>query len=127
MPAISNIVVADSVPSNHTYYPRSASMATSIWVETAAPIYEGNGRITASMSPPTSARRTTRSKFVHLIPVYTEVDGIYRVTDTIIFNTEAVMPVGVTPLVAANAYAQHKNLQSSSIVQAYFSSGDPAY
>lgn len=128
MPAISNIVVADSVPTNHTYYPRQASMAMSAWTETSAPIFEGNARLAAVMSPPTASRKTTRTKFTHTIPVYREnAEGLFVVSDVMIFTTEGVLPTGLTAVEALNGWTQHKNLQGSSIAQAYFASADPAY
>lgn len=38
MPAISNIVIADNVPTNHTLKPLTASLPLSTWMETTATI-----------------------------------------------------------------------------------------
>jgi hypothetical protein len=127
MPAIANIVVADATPTDHTLVPITASMALSEWMEDAADTYEGNARVRASMSPPTSQRPTTRNKVDLFVPLEREVDGVTVVTDVIIFNLSHVIAKTCTSDEAAKAYAMFKNLVAHSTVESYLSARKPAY
>lgn len=126
MSAITNIVIADAVPANHTYLPQSASMALSTW-SAAAAYFEANERIAISMSQPTSQRKTSRVRIVHTVPFARLESGVLVRVDNIIFTTDAVIPSGCTESEALGAYAQHKNLQATTVVQDYLGKRTPVW
>lgn len=127
MPATANIVIADAVPTNHTYKPRSASLALSTWAESSAATYEGNGRLAIVMSQPTASRRTTREKLTLSIPIERTVDSVISVQDTITYILEAIIPATCSDAEANNAYTQFKNLMSNALVLAYLAQREPVY
>lgn len=127
MPAITNIVVADATPTNHTYKPQSASLGLSTWAETSAATYAGNGRIAVAMSLPTATRRTTREKLTHTFPIERTTDGVVSVTDTITYILEAIIPATVSEAEATAAYTQFKNLMSNGQIMAYLAQREPVY
>lgn len=127
MPAISNIVIADAVPANHTFVPQSASMALSTWMTTAAATYEGNSRIGMVMSPPSKARPTTRERITLAVPFERTVEGVVSVPDTILFTADAVIPSACSAAEALKGYTLFKNLLAHAMVLAYMANREPAY
>lgn len=127
MPSIANIVVADATPANHTFIPLSAAMALSTWAAREAATFEGNPRFAAVMSPPSSARKTSRVKTILTVPFERTDGSIVTVPDTIIFTVEAVIPSSCSDAEALKVFTMQKNLFANSIVQAYFAGREPAY
>lgn len=127
MPATSNIVIADAVPTNHTLKPLSASLGLSTWAETSATTYEGNARLAIAMSNPTSTRKTTRLKMTFTMPVERTVDSVVRVADTITYILEAIIPATCSETEAIKAQTMWKNLQSNALVIAYQAQREPVY
>lgn len=127
MPAITNIVVADATPTNHTLIPMSASMANSQWMEKSAATFEGNTRVVAKMNPPTSQRPTTRNIITLNVPLERDVDGVTVVGDVIIFEVNQVIAKTVSDAEALRAYAIFKNLIAHATIQSYLAAREPVY
>lgn len=127
MPATTNIVIADAVPTNHTLKPLSASLSLSTWAETSAATYEGNARLAIAMSNPTSTRKTTREKLTFTMPVERTVDSVVKVTDTITYILEAIIPAACSETEAIKAQTLFKNLLSNALVIAYLANREPVY
>lgn len=127
MPSTANIVVADATPTNHTFAPQSASLALSTWQESSAETYEGNGRIAISMSPPNSSRKTSRMKLTCALPIERTVDDVVKVTDTILYTVEAVVPSTCSAGEAANAFALVKNTLANALIGGYFADRTPVF
>lgn len=127
MPAISNIVAANAVPTNHTFKPQSASLALSTWSENDGTIFEGNARLAVSMSNPTATRKTTRIKVVLSYPLERTVSGIVVVPDTILYTLEAVIPSACSAAEALDAYTTEKNVLANTLIQSYLADREPVY
>lgn len=127
MPATANIVVANAIPTNHTFKPLSAALALSTWSETDGSIYEGNARLAISLSNPTSTRKTSRIKMVLSYPFERTVSGIVTVPDTILYTLEAVIPSSCSGSEALDAYTVAKNLMANPLVQSYLANREPVY
>lgn len=127
MPAIANIVVADATPVNHTFEPQSASLALSTWAEETATTFEGNGRIAVAMSNPTSTRKTSRIKINYAQPIERDVDGVVKVTDTILYTFEAVLPSSCSMDEAELAYTVACNILGSTQIASYLVNRKPVY
>lgn len=127
MPAISNIVVADATPTNHTFLPQQASIALSTWMEGAAATYEGNSRVAMTMSPPSKARATTREKISLAVPFERTVNGVVVVPDIMLFNTDVVIPSALSAAESLKGYTMWKNLVAHAVVQALIAAREPAW
>lgn len=127
MPAISTIVLADNVPSNHTFNPISASVGLSRWMTSAAATFAGNETIDIKMSPSSRTRNTTRVTVLFSDPVEVTESGIVVVNDTLRANLEVVIPDGVAATRALAFYTKLKNLAAHATVQSYIADRIPVY
>lgn len=125
MPETANIVVADATPADHTLYPRQAGLGLSTWSSKEAATYDGELRLSVTMSLPSKNRATTRMRQTFTVPVEREVDGVVQVDDTITYITDVVIPKTCSDAEAAKAAALFRNLQDNSLIQSYFASREP--
>lgn len=127
MPAISNIVVADATPANHTFLPQQAALALSTWAAREAATFEGNPRLAVSMSNPSKVRPTSRIKINFTLPFERTVDGLISVPDTIIYTVEAVVPAACSDAEALKGFTMLKNLVAHTVIQSYLASREPTW
>lgn len=127
MPATGNIVVADATPTNHTFEPLTASLASSTWRASDNSTADGKSRLAMLMSPPSTARRTEKDTISLVVPIEGTVDGVVQVVRILFSDTKFTIPSDATDADRAKLYAMHKNLMAHATVQSYVQDGKPVY
>lgn len=127
MSQASNIVLADSVPANHTFSPISSTDNVVVYRDADAVTAAGKKQIQIGFSPISSTRDTERTKIRFDMPIENTVDGRTVVVGTNRIFIEAVVWSGCTATERANFYALAKNLAAHAVAQAAIRDGDPPY
>jgi hypothetical protein len=126
MPTIANITLTNAAAASRVVYPQQAGLS-SVWNGKDASAYDGNLRVSAVTSLPSTSRPTTRQRVSLTIPHERLVDGVLKVVDVSIINLESVMAKTVTAAEAADVYALVQSLVDSSIVASLVRDRDTFY
>lgn len=127
MPTVTNIVLADSVPANHTFQPVSVTTAASVLIDRATNIAEGNPTLILGFNMANTKRKTDRVDVRLNFPIERQVDGVWVVTDTARFIGQWIVPVSMTQTERDNFEALADNLVSHSVVEGYVADRNPFY
>lgn len=127
MPTVTNIVLADSVPANHTFQPVSVTTAASVLIDRATNIAEGNPTLILGFNMANTKRKTDRVDVRLNFPIERQVDGVWVVTDTARFIGQWIVPVSMTQTERDNFEALADNLVSHSVVEGYIADRNPFY
>jgi hypothetical protein len=126
MAAISNLVVADATPTNHTLYPLSASIASSKYAEQAANIMSGNRTLELKLSLASKTRATDRATVLYAAPKEQEVDGVWGVASTGRFTGEYVIPENWTSAERNHFATEAASIVANAVIKA-LTKRDPPY
>lgn len=127
MPAISNVVVADATPTNHTLYPLSASIASSRFNERAANTVAGNRSLEIKLALANATRPTDRVTVLYAAPYEVLLDGAYVVNDIMRFSGEFVLATSIPSGIREDFATEVKNLMAHALLMSYVRDRDPCY
>lgn len=128
MPSAANIVLADSVPANHTFNPVEVDPADSLFLVRDISITSaGNESLRLNFSRATSGRPTNRVQVRLDIPYEQTVDGVTTVYDIFRFAGTFTLPETMTSLNRANAMALVQNALANSVVAGYVEDLEPVW
>lgn len=120
------IVLADNVPTNHTFNPVTTG-PTSMLETSEMAIAAAEKQLIAGLSRATSTRPTDRVTQRLNIPFMQTVDGVNSVRSTARVDVTVVVPVDCTAaerLVIAHLY---KNMAANAVMMAYITTRDQMY
>lgn len=129
MASIANLVLADSVPANHTFVPSQASPEKSAWQETAA-ADQPYLRPTVVMQLKNGSSGTDPGKVtarLNMPDFIVDGDGIITELGTARFIGEFILPPKMTATGRSNLYALAAALINNAVVQSYVEDSEPAY
>jgi hypothetical protein len=129
MPAVSNIVLADATPANHTFVPVSVTPDQAVWLDRDGTTAAGSKELVAQYSRANGARKTDRVKIRLNIPYEaTSTDtGKTYVAYTARFSCDIVLPDEMSATERGHVAALIKNALADSVLNGYISDLDPAY
>jgi len=126
MTTIANIVLADSVPANHTFVPVQASDKLARWVDRDSTTSAGSKVLKASLSESSSGRPTNRVLIALEVPREQTVDGVTTVYCTDRVNIEFIMHETDTLLHREDLLALAQSALAHATVVAYVEDLEPA-
>lgn len=128
MPSAANIVLADSVPANHTYNPIEGDSSDFLLLERGVSTTSaGNASLRLNFSRATSGRPTNRVQIRMDFPYEQTVDGVTKVYDVARFQGIFTLPETMTDLQRANVYALVKNAFANAVVTGYVEDLEPIW
>lgn len=128
MPTATNIVIADSVPANHTFVPIEVSPGNSLFLERATPNTSGGAwGLRLTFSKGNDGRPTDRVGVRLDVPYEQQVDGVYVVHDTARFSGTFTLPTTMTGLNRADFMALVINALSHADVKGYVEDLEPVH
>lgn len=129
MPAISNIVLADATPANHTFVPVSSTPDQAVWLDRDGTTAAGSKELVAVYSRANGARKTDRVKIRLNVPYEaTSTDtGKTYVAYTARFSCDVVLPDEMSATERGHVAALIKNALADTVLNGYISDLDPAY
>lgn len=126
MPTASNIVIADSVPANHTFNPIEVTPGNSLFLERTTPSTSaGAWGLRLTFSRGNDGRPTDRVGVRLDIPYEQTVDGVVQVYDTARFSGTFTLPQTMTGLQRADFMALIQNALNHADVKGYVTNLEP--
>lgn len=128
MPAASNIVLADSIPANHTFSPAEIDSANALFTEkTLSLTSAGQEGLRLKFSRGNSGRPTDRLEFRLDLPYEQTVDGVTTVYDTARMVTTITIPQTATVTQRANFMALIQALFNHTVIEGYIEDLEPVW
>jgi len=128
MPSAANIVLADSVPVNHTYEPVEIDPANSLFLERTLPdTSAGFEALRLGFARSTPGRPTNRVSMRLDIPYEQVVDGVTVVHSIARYNGTITLPDTMSATDRLNFATLIQNLHANSVVKGYTSTLAPVY
>lgn len=128
MPAAANIVIADSVPANHTFEPVEISPSNSLFLERTIPStaagFEG---LRLQFTRSASGRPTDRVGVRLDVPIEQTIDGIVSVHSVARFSGTITLPDSMSGTQRLNFATMLQNIFANSVVKGYVSNLAPVY
>lgn len=126
MTTLANIVLADSVPANHTFVPVEGGGRLSRWVDRDSITSAGSKQLKASISESSSGRPTNRVLLSLEVPREQTVDGVTTVYATDRVNMEFIMHETDTLTMRKDLLALATSAISHVDLEAYVEDLEPA-
>lgn len=125
MTTIANLVLADSVPANHTFVPVEAGVKLARWVDRDGITSAGSKIAKASLSESSSGRETNRVLMTLEVPREQTVDGVTTVYATDRVNCEWIMHETDTSLMRTNLFSLFSNFINHADIKKYITTLEP--
>lgn len=114
-----NIVIADNVPTNHTFTPLSVTLGMTQYIAREGNTAMGNPTLSAGLSLATSKRATNRIQFRLNLPREAAVDGVYSLRSTARYVGEIILPDDFTSAERAMFAALVANFHDNALLKGY--------
>lgn len=125
MTTAANLVLADSVPANHTFVPVEASVKLARWLDRDGITSAGSKVAKASLSESSSQRETNRVLISLEVPREQTVDGVTTVYATDRVNMEFILHETDTVLMRTNVHALASSLLNHADIKKYVTTLEP--
>lgn len=125
MTTIANLVLADSVPANHTFVPVESGLKLSRWVDRDGITSAGSKVAKASLSESSKARETNRVLLSLEIPREQTADGVTTVYATDRVNMEFILHETDTVLMRTNVHALASSMLNHADIKKYITILEP--
>jgi hypothetical protein len=125
MTTAANLVLADSVPANHTFVPVEAGVKLARWLDRDGITSAGSKVAKASLSESSSSRETNRVLISLEVPREQTVDGVTTVYATDRVNMEFILHETDTVLMRTNVHALASSLLNHADIKKYVTTLEP--
>jgi hypothetical protein len=125
MTTAANLVLADSVPANHTFVPIEAGIKLARWVDRDGTTSAGSKQAKATLSESSKGRPTNRVLISMEVPREQTVDGVTTVYATDRFNGEFILHETDTTLMRTDLHSLVISLLNHADVKKYVTTLEP--
>lgn len=125
MAALTNLVIPDNTPTNHTFYPINRGGTDVLLTNREAVTQPGNMSLKLGFDLASGARKTNRVTYRFAHPFEYTADGVVAVRDIARANTDLILPTAMTAAERLRFITMYNNMVALALVKAYVSDLDP--